>query len=189
MAQTQKVVADCTITFSITVEGKKDPVFENAIKTLYLKGKLTRTDLESPSFNQSVIYDNNTGVAVVLKEIGANKYITTLSETAFKEQNERYEGMELSFENETKTILGYECKKAIAKLKDGTIFSLFYATAIIPSALENPYQFKNIPGFVLEYETEGKGKEGKIIYTATKINLSPVPASRFEVPSKGYRVL
>lgn len=189
MAQSPKIVADCTVSFSITEEGKNDPVFKNAVKTLYLKGKLIRTDLESPAFNQSVIYDDNTGTAVVLKEIGANKYITTLSEAAYKKQNERFEGMQLVFENESKTILGYECKKATAKLKDGSSFSVFYATAIIPSAPENPYQFKNIPGFVLEYESRENGKTGTITYTATKINLSPVPASRFEIPSKGYRVL
>jgi hypothetical protein len=60
--------------------------------------------------------------------------------------------------------------------------------AIVPSVKEFEYQFKDVPGFVLEFESqEADGK--KIKYTATKINLSPVQASRFDVPTSGYRLL
>lgn len=74
------------------------------------------------------------------------------------------------------------------QLKDGTVFTLYYASAIIPSVKEFEYQFKDIPGFVLEFESqEAEGK--KIRYTAAKINLSPVQASRFDIPVSGYRLL
>ena len=114
--------------------------------------------------------------------------MTKLDNARWKEENRKYDGMTVVLSAETKTILGYECKKALMQLKDGTVFTLYYATAIIPSVKEFEYQFKDIPGFVLEFESqEAEGK--KIRYTATKINLSPVQASRFDIPVSGYRIL
>jgi len=97
--------------------------------------------------------------------------------------------MKVSLGNETKTILGYECKKGSAVLKDGSSFTFFYTVSIKPSASENPYQFRDIPGFVLEYEIIGEDKTSKITYTATRINFNPVPSSKFDIPTSGYRVL
>jgi len=94
----------------------------------------------------------------------------------------------LKLDDDVKTILGYECKKAIVKLKNGSIYNMYYTTAIIPSASENPFEFKDVPGFVLEYETGGN-KSSKITYTAIQINFDPVPASKFKIPTSGYRVL
>jgi hypothetical protein len=90
--------------------------------------------------------------------------------------------------SETKTILGYACKKGILQLKDGNSFIIYYATSITPSVKEFEYQFKDIPGFVLEYESqEQEGK--KVKYVANKINLSPILANKFEIPVSGYRIL
>jgi hypothetical protein len=49
--------------------------------------------------------------------------------------------------------------------------------------------FKDIPGFVLGYEM--KDKDGrKTIFSATQINLyNPVAASRFDIPTKEYRLI
>ncbi|WP_153799386.1 GLPGLI family protein [Foetidibacter luteolus] len=184
-----KVVAECTVNFTITVTGEGSSPLNNAAKTLYIKGRQSRVDIVAPSFKQSVIYDNNADVAVILREIGNDKYISTLDSVKWKEQNKQYDGMTVALTNETKTILGYECKKAIATLKNGNVFTMYYATAITPSATENPYQFKNLPGFVLEYESQPEGSKQKITYTANKINLNPVPVATFEIPTKGYRIL
>lgn len=193
--QAQRVIADCSISYSIsTEEGSADKdkdVTESlkaSTKNVYIKGNDSRTDLVSPTFTQSLIYNKSTGSAVILREFGNNKFMTKLDNARWKEENRKYDGMTVVLSAETKTILGYECKKALMQLKDGTVFTLYYATAIIPSVKEFEYQFKDIPGFVLEFESqEAEGK--KIRYTATKINLSPVQASRFDIPVSGYRIL
>jgi GLPGLI family protein len=191
----QRVVADCTITYAIsTGEGSADKDVRESLKastkTVYIKGNDCRTDLVSPSFTQSLLYNKTTGNAVVLREFGNNKCMTKLDNKKWAAENKRYEGMTVSQVNtETKTILGYECKKAIIQLKDGiTTFTLYYAVNIVPSVKEFEYQFKDIPGFVLEFESEEAGSK-KIKYTATKINISPVNASRFDIPTSGYRLL
>ncbi|HXL56930.1 MAG TPA: GLPGLI family protein [Chitinophagaceae bacterium] len=189
-AQRQITIGDCTVTYSIT--GSDASINSNlagATKTLYIKGKMARIEITGTNYKQSVIYDNEKGTAVILKEVGAEKYMSTFNAAEWKKENRQFEGLAVTLTNETKTILGYECKKAIAHLKDGSSYNIYYATAIIPSASENPYQFKDIPGFILQYETFGNKNSSRITYTATLINFNPVPASRFEVPSSGYRVL
>ncbi len=191
-SQSQKVIGDCTVVYAISITGMQNPNngLKNAVKTFYIKGLQTRVDIASPAFNQSIIYDGNTGTAVILKEVGADKYISTYDAAKWKEANKKYEDISLSFTDQTKTILGFKCKNAVARLKNGTSFSIFYATDIIPSLSENPFQFKNIPGFVLEYEAQqGTDNKQKIIYTATRINFSPVPFAKFEIPKSGYRRL
>jgi GLPGLI family protein len=189
-AQNIVVVGDCTVTYTISGgDAGTNKNLAGATKTLYIKGKMSRVDLNSPGFNQSVIYDNKTGSAVVLKEVGSEKYKSVFKPDQWKNENRRFDGLKIIPANEKKTILGYDCKKVIATLKDGSSYSMYYALAIAPSATENPFQFKDIPGFVLEYETSSGTDASKIIYTATMINFNPVPASKFEIPVTGYRLL
>ena len=189
-----RVVGECTIQYTIQMNDANNAdketinLLKATTKNVYIKANDSRVDLISPNFLQSVIYDKSAGSAVILREIGTNKFMTKLDAKAWEAQNAKFVDMELSFDNETKKILGYDCKKATLKLKNGTSFSVFYATAIVPSVKDFEYQFRNIPGFVLEYEAqEGKGE--KITYTATQINLHPVQASKFDIPTSGYRLL
>ena len=190
-AQSQKVVSDCTVTYSISgadAAADKSKNLQGATKTLYIKGKNVRSDINSSSYNQSIIINNTTGGIVILREIGTNKYMSVLDDAKWKEQNTKFVGMKITLDSDTKTILGYECKKATAHLANGSILGLYYAPVIIPSALENAYQFNGVPGFVLEYESISD--DGKVItYTANKINLNPVPGIKFEIPTNGYRIL
>ncbi len=188
-----RVLADCSITYAISTDGSTDKDVNESLKastkTVYIRGNESRSDLASPSFTQSLLYSKTTGNAVILREFGNNKFMTRLDAKAWAAENKKYDGMSVSLANaETKTILGYECKKAVITLKDGSAFTLFYATAIVPSVKEYEYQFKDIPGFVLEFESQ-EAESKKIRYTATKINLSPVQASRFDIPTSGYRLL
>lgn len=185
MAQTAKTIGDCTVSYSVS---SNDASLKNTTKTFFLKGKLSRVDIENPSYTQSTIYDAVSGSAVILKELGGNKYLYNLTAAQWAEKNKDFEGLTVSLQADTKNILGYECKKAVITLQNGTVTTVYYATTIIPSVAENPFQFKGIPGFVLEYESEiSSGK--KITYTAIKINFNPVAASLFEIPKSGYRVM
>jgi GLPGLI family protein len=190
----QRVVAECTVIFKITLDdGTVDKDVSNSIsksaKTVYIKGNDSRVDLISPAIQQSVLYDKTQNTAVVLREFGTNKFMNRLSKEQWLAANKQYQGMAISLVNENKTILGYECKKAIITLKDGSMFSLYYATGIIPSVKEFEYQFKDVPGFVLEYQIKESGDNTIVNYRAEKISLSPVLASKFDIPTSGYRLM
>ena len=189
-----RVVAECTVTYAIKVNNEdafdKDALalLKQSVKTVYIKGNHSRSDLISPSFSQSFIYNKASGDAAILREIGANKLLTKMNAVEWAKQNDKFSDLTIQYTDERKVILGYDCKKAIIQLKDGSTFSVFYAANIVPSVKEFEYQFKEIPGFVLEYEARD-GYTQKIIYTATKINLNPVPGGRFDIPTTGYRLL
>ena len=189
-----RVVSDCTIIYSISTDaGKTDKDVREALnastKTVYIRGNDSRTDLVSPSFTQSLFFDKSTGNAVILREFGNNKFMTRMDNSKWVSENKKYEGMNASLQStESKSILGYICKKGIIQLKDGSSFNIYYSSEIVPSVKEYEYQFKDIPGIVLEFESqEADGK--KIKYLATKITFAPVPASRFDIPKSGYRLL
>ena len=189
----QRVVAECTVVYNITidnsgVDAETAATLQATTKTVYIKGVNSRTDLVSASFLQSVIYNKTTATATILRELGANKFMTKLDNAKWIAEHSRYANMKLVKNDETKIILGYECKKLTLELTDGTALTVFYAANIAPSVKEFEYQFKEVPGFVLEYEaTEGEGK--KIKYTAAQINFNPVAASKFDIPTSGYRIL
>ena len=73
----------------------------------------------------------------MLKEIGTAKYLTRLSNEQWKTENEKFEGMSVLLSDEKQTIIGYECKKATIKLKDGSIYYAYYTSSIIPLTTEN----------------------------------------------------
>jgi GLPGLI family protein len=189
----QRIVAECTAQYKITLEDvKADNNVQNAVqlsnKTVYIKGNDCRIDLISPALSQSIIYEKLNGSAVVLREFGNNKFMTKLSSEKWIAANKQYDEMTISFIDETKIILGYDCKKALLNLKDGSVYTVYYATSITPSVKEFEYPFRDLPGFVLEYQIKELG-ETIVNYKAVKINLSPVQASKFDIPTSGYRIL
>jgi len=190
IAQHSMVIGDCTVTYKISgSDAATNNNLTGATKALYVKGKMARADMVGTNYKQSVIYDNSNGTAVILKEIGTEKYMSNYSAIEWKKENKHFDGQTITFTNDSKMILGYECKKATANYKDGSFCNIYYTNVIKPSACENPFQFNEIPGFVLEYETGSSTNASKITYTATAINFDPVPNSRFEIPVSGYRVL
>lgn len=186
-AQQPKLVSDATISFSISSTLASDQS-QVGFKTIYLKGKETRTDLVSNSFKQTTFYNSITGDVTILKEVGQSKYISNYNADEWGKANSIYDSVVVTFLTGTKSILSYNCKQAVVKLKNGNTYSVFYTPEIIPSVVENPFEFKDIPGLVLEYESS-VGETEKITYSAIDINFDPVPSALFDIPQKGYRIL
>ena len=186
----QKKVSELTLVYdaSITtgsVEPKMADAFDGATTTVYLKGNLSRSELSSALFSSTTIHDSNTGAAVVLREVSGQKLLIRMTPENWLEKNKKYQGISFSNTNETKTIAGYTCTKAVATLEDGSTFAVYYTSEIVPENKEYDYHFKNLNGLPLEYELTQKNLTIK--YTVSKINLNPVPASKFDIPKSGYR--
>jgi GLPGLI family protein len=188
----QRVVAECTINYILQADStNKDMDLKEELKStskiVYIKGNQSRVDLISNAFRQSVFFDKSLSEATILREIGDNKYISKLNKEDWLKLNQKFDDANVIKKDESKTILGFECKKAIIQLKDKSEYTVYYTLSIVPSVKEYEYQFINVPGFVLEYSTTEKGNT--IIYKAVKINLNPVPTHYFDIPSSGYRLL
>lgn len=189
-ANAQKKVADITIVYDAVIntgaaEPKLADAFDGATTTVYLKGNLSRSEMVSALASFTTIHDARSGAAVVMQEVGGQKLLIRLTSDDWKDKNRKYEGIKFTNTNETKTLAGYTCKKAVATLKDGTSFTVFYTTDIVPENTDYNSQFNGLNGLPLEYElTQGSLN---IRYVVAQVNLNPVPVSKFDIPKTGYR--
>jgi len=186
----QKKFSEGSIVYNVAVN-TNDPNpkiadgFDGATNTIYLKGKLSRSELVSVFGTQSTIIDGRTGNVEVLKEYGETKYMISMTPADWVEANQKYDSVSFTYLDEYKTIAGYNCRKAIGKLKNGESFTVFYTTELIPENQNFQYSNRTLPGLALEYESNlGKNK---VIFSASKISFDPVPASKFDLPKTGFR--
>ena len=137
--------------------------------------------------SEATIYNAATGSGVILKDYSGQKLMITLTPQEWEKNNKKYDGITFENTGETLDIAGFNCKKAIAKLKDGSTFTVYYTTDVNVANKNYDYQFKTLPGLAVQYEMQN-GKM-KFKFTLSKIDYTPVPASKFEIPKSGYRVL
>jgi GLPGLI family protein len=189
----QKKLSEGTISYDIVINTGSDKpqsadFLDGATSAVYIKGAKTRTEMVSPLGTQSTIIDGTKNSIVILKEYGEQKYMINLKPEDWKDANKRYDDVTFTYNTgETKTILGYKCSKAVGKLKDGTTFTVWYTTELVPENKDFQYANRSLPGLALEYETNMGNL--KVTYTVSKISFSPVPAAKFDIPKAGFRVL
>ena len=188
----QKRITEGTISYDIVVNtGDSKPslaaMFDGATSIVYIKGFLSRSEMVSSLGIQSTIVDAKTGNVTVLKEYGEQKYMIKMTPDNWKEANKKYQGITYTYLDEYKTIAGYKCQKALGKLADGTTFTVYFTKELTADNRDFEYAYKTLPGLAMEYETIVG--DLKVTYTVAKINFNVVPASKFELPNSGFRVM
>jgi len=188
----QKKFSEGTISYDIVINtgtDKPQPAdfLDGATSTVYIKGTKSRTEMISSLGTQATVIDGASNSIVVLKEYGDQKYLIQLTPSEWREANKKYEGVSFTTTGETKTVLGYNCKKAIGKLSDGTTFTVWYTPDLVPE--NNDYQTanKSLPGLAMQYETSMGNLN--VVYTVSKISFAPVLVSKFDLPKAGYRIM
>src|SRR5262245_43499190 len=113
----QKKFSEGSIVYNVVVN-TNDPNpkladgFDGATNTIYIKGKLSRSELVSVFGNQSTIIDGRTGNVDVLKEYGEKKYRISMTPADWIEANQKYDSVTFTYLDESKMIAGYNCRKA-----------------------------------------------------------------------------
>lgn len=192
-ASAQKKFSEGTISYDVVINTGSDKpknadFLDGTTVVNYIKGDKSRTEMVSPLGTLTTIYDGSKNSIVILKDIGEQKYMITLTPADWKDANKKYDGISFTYEDGEKMILGYKCKKAIARLQDGTTYTVWYTQDLIPENKNFQYETKTLPGLAMEYETVNSKGE-KTTYTVSKINFNPVPVSKFDLPKSGYRVM
>ena len=191
-ASAQKKVAELTLVYDYSVSNAKQPQASgtpNATHTVYIKGSKSRSEITNNDvnneFSSTIIFDASTGFGVILKEVSGQKLLIRLNPDNWKEKNSPYEGLVFKNSTETKEIAGYKCQKATAQTRSGATITVYYTKEILPDNREYEAAFRNLEGLPLEYELANG--DLKIKYRLSRINLGPVPASKFDIPKSGYR--
>ena len=188
----QKTLNEVTLVYNMSVEtGSGEPkmadMLDGATTTIYIKGDDSRLELVSGLGREATIYNAATGSGVILKDYSGQKLMITLSPKDWEANNKKYEGITFDNTSETAVIAGFNCHKTIAKLENGTSFTVFYTTDVNIANKSYDAQFKTLPGLAVQYEMQSG--QMKFKFTLAKINYDPVPLSMFEIPKSGYRVL
>jgi GLPGLI family protein len=188
----QKIISEGTIVYDMVIQtGSNQPqkgdALEGATTTVYLKGNNSRTDVVSTLGKETTIFNSKTDNAVILKEFSGQKLMITLTRDNWRSKNKAYTDIKFELTNETKVIVGYNTKKAIATTADGKSFVVYYTPDIVTANKEYDATFANLPGLPIQYEIES-GKM-KFKYTISKIAYDPVLVSQFDFPTAGYRIM
>lgn len=188
----QKKLTEATLSYDIVINTNNSTpqaadLLDGAVSVIYLKGNSSRAEMSSSLGTQSTIVDGKSGNVTILKDYGEQKYMINMTPDNWKQSNKKYEGITFTYENEFKTIAGYNCQKAIGKLADGSTFTVYFTKDLIPVNKDFQYLNKNLPGLAMQYEAN-LGKQ-KVTYTLSNINFNPIPAAKFELPKSGYRVM
>lgn len=188
----QKKLTEGTISYDIVINTGSDKpqaadFLDGATSTVYIKGPKTRTEMVSALGMQATIIDGTKNTINVLKEFGEQKYLIQMTPANFRDANKKFENVTFTYLGDEKTILGYKVKKAIGKLDNGSTFTVWYTTDLVPENKDFQYVNRSLPGLAMEYESNVGNLQ--VTYTVSKITLSPVPAAKFDLPKTGYRVM
>ncbi len=191
-AAAQKKLSEGVISYDIVINTGSDKpraadFFDGATSTVYLKGAKSRTEMVSSLGTQATIIDAAKNAIAILKEYGEQKYMIQLTPANWKDANKKNDNVQFTYLDESKTILGYKCSKAVGKLVDGSTFTVWYTKDIIPENEDFQYVNKSLPGLAMEYESNMGNL--KVTYTVSKISFDAVPAAKFDLPKSGYRIL
>ena len=188
----QKRLTEATISYDIVINTNNAApqaadMLDGATSVIYLKGNSSRSEMISSLGTQSTIVDGKSGNVTILKDYGEQKYMISMTPDNWKQSNRKYEGITFTFENEFKTIAGYNSQKATGTLADGSTFTVYFTKDLLPVNKDFQYLNKNLPGLALQYEASF----GKLLvtYTVSNINFNPVPIAKFDLPKAGYRVM
>ena len=185
----QKTISEGTISYSLSSQSKSsqsDPL-SGATNTIYIKGALSRTDMVSSLGKETTIYDAKSGTGSILKEYSGQKLMITLTKDNWISVNKKFDGIVFTLTAETKSIASFNCKKAIGKLKDGSVITVFYAIDLNLNNKEYNQTFKNLPGLPVEYEFQSGNLTFKYLLIAVDFGI--VPSVKFDLPKAGYRVI
>lgn len=187
----QRKVTEATLRYSISMADNSDSslnAFYNAAQYIcYLKGVNSRMDLITSLGKQTTLLLGKTNSAVMWREFGSQRYLTTLTNAQWSLMNQRYEDSQLKLTNDSARLSGFNCKKAVITLQDSTRHEAWFTTELLPVYRDFQLLAKSLPGLLVQYETQlGRNR---VVYRLEDINFNPVPQALFDKPTSGFRLL
>jgi GLPGLI family protein len=184
----QRTISDARISYTVEMPQEQlqmEAMFAGSSMTQYMRGNQSRIDMNFNVVNYIYLLNAQDETVITLMDNHGDKYLIRTDKKGYEQDTKKYRNTKFTDQSETREIAGFKCRKAIGKMEDGSTFDVYYTLDLVP---ENKYynrRFMNLKGIPLEFEIVTKtGSKMKV--TATKVDLSPVPASVFDVP-RGYR--
>jgi GLPGLI family protein len=184
----QRTISDARITYKVELPPEQlqmEAMFAGSSMIQYIRGNQSRIDMNFNVVNYIYLINTQNETVVTLMDNHGDKYLIRTDKKGYEQDVKKYQSTQFTDQNETREIAGYKCRKAIGKNEDGSTFDVFYTMDILPENRFYNRRFMNLKGIPLEFEIIIKAGS-KMRAVATKVDLSPVPASTFDEP-KGYK--
>lgn len=160
--------------------------FQNSKLIFTFKNYLFRSDMSLGKTTYTTIHNSRDNSAVSLIDAGSEKYLIRMNAGDWAKETAHYRGVTFTDAAGSREIAGYKCRQATGKLKDGSSFTVYYTSQLIPENTTYSERFEGLKGLPLYFETTTP-RGIKMTMTATNINISQQPSSKFDAPSSGYR--
>jgi GLPGLI family protein len=148
--------------------------------SILLKGNKSRVEQNQMMGKNVIVSDMDQKNGFMEMEMAGQKLRMNISTEEFDVEEGKMENIE--YQDESKTIAGYPCKKAIIKDDSGNLaMTIFYTEKIKNQAQK---EFVGLKGFPLEYSLSQNGIN--MVMTAASINEETVMDALFE-KSEGFQ--
>jgi GLPGLI family protein len=165
-------------------------------KMTFKNGKVL-TEMTSMVFSNQIAVDEK-GMTMLMEQMGNKIAVKQTKEEMAKEEakmKDKPVDPKIEYTEETKTIAGYECKKAnittVGKDKKEEKIEMWYC-----EKFENPNKegkgrgqaaMKGLKGMPFEYSGGQGGMKFKMV--AKEVSVDPVSDSKFELSTEGYKIM
>jgi GLPGLI family protein len=152
---------------------------------LDFKGKKMHSNIKS-SYGvvaTDFIIDSREHTIVQMLKSFTDRYAMTLEDEHVEKWIHQYPTVRIEYTNETDSIAGYLCRKAVAYFQNDSLPSvdLFYTKDLNIETSNWWNQFQGLDGFLLGYDIEQYGKRMRL--RAREISFEEVPDEKFTVPT------
>jgi GLPGLI family protein len=188
----QKTLSEGVLTYSITIESangekKVANALNGATLTLYITKDKSRTEIVNTLGTEATFFDAKIGKGYLLREYSAQKLMITVNADNWAQKNKVNNNLVFKTDDETVSIAGYTCKKAMATTTDGKNYTVYFDPNITMANKTYNNAFPQLQGLPVQYELQS----GNLIfkYTLSKNSTDGVAINKFETPKAGFRVM
>lgn len=139
-------------------------------------------------FRTSMVVNTPEHIMDYHMSVMGKKLVAELHPRDLQQFNRESEALSILYTDETDTIAGYPCKKALAIYNgiDHPESEIWYTTAITMDAPNWYGPYSEVPGVLMQYEVVQYGMRMRL--TATSVKPGPVDASHFAIQADHERV-
>ena len=188
----QKDFKEATLVYQIDISsqtGKQEiaKTLDGATLTVYLKAGQSKSEMVNALGTETTLYDARTTKGAILKSYSGQKLMITLNAANWAQKNKYFHELAFNVDNATETINGFTCKKATAQLPEGKSIVVYFAPDLVPTNNDYNNAFSQLPGLPVRYQVES----GKLLFTYNlqRIGYESIPATTFDLPKTGYRIM
>ena len=188
----QKILTEGMLKYNISIEssnGEKQisGALNGATLSVYLTKTKSRSEMISNPGTETTVFDNKSGKGFILKEYSGQKLMIATTAENWAQKNQVNTGLNFETQPGTTKIAGYICKKALAKSKNGKLYTVYYDPSILIENKQYNNAFSQLAGLPVQYELSS----GNLIfkYTLAGLNMDILNATKFDAPKSGFRIM